>query len=321
MSVPSSIAQPFDLTRAFSIEKNADQAPDPARLKVMAQEFEAMLLLQMVRQMRQSMLSEEDQEDGFGNETLTDTFDVEFARHLAKSGGIGLAKAIEAQMAKSQAAASPSGTPADPKGAPAATSVPAALQPMWPQSVVPQSVPAPTGLTRDAAAAFASPRASAAAGDAANGTIALNMPLDVDATSKFGWRDDPLHGRRKFHRGVDLRAAYGTDVSAAGDGTVTFAGERGSYGLLVVVEHGNGLETRYAHLASAGVRAGDRVQGGQAVGRVGSSGRSTGPHLHFEVLRDGQRLDPEQMTVRQTAGERLLQRRRTEALTDDGVEP
>ena len=81
----------------------------------------------------------------------------------------------------------------------------------------------------------------------------------------------------------------------AESGKVTFAGERGGYGLLVVVEHPNGVETRYAHLSSTAVQPGDSVAAGQTIGRVGSSGRSTGPHLHFEVLLDGKRVNPEQI--------------------------
>jgi murein DD-endopeptidase MepM/ murein hydrolase activator NlpD len=129
------------------------------------------------------------------------------------------------------------------------------------------------------------------------------MPVEADSSSRFGWRSDPFHGKRKFHQGLDLKAAYGTEVGSAGDGTVTFAGERGGYGLMVVVAHENGLETRYAHLASADVQPGERIGAGQTLGRVGSSGRSTGPHLHFEVLQDGQRVDPERATARVNAND------------------
>jgi murein DD-endopeptidase MepM/ murein hydrolase activator NlpD len=127
------------------------------------------------------------------------------------------------------------------------------------------------------------------------------MPLDSDASSAFGWRNDPFRGRRKFHNGVDLRAAYGTEVPTAAPGKVTFAGERGGYGLLVVVEHASGVETRYAHLSSTAVQPGDSVAAGQTIGRVGSSGRSTGPHLHFEVLLDGKRVNPEQIASSRSA--------------------
>ena len=103
MSVPTSASvTPFDLTRTFTLDQaGKDQPIDRAKLVTMAQEFEGMLLLQMVRQMRQSMLMDEEADTGLGNQTMTDTFDVEFARYLAKQGGIGLSKAIEQQIEKS----------------------------------------------------------------------------------------------------------------------------------------------------------------------------------------------------------------------------
>jgi murein DD-endopeptidase MepM/ murein hydrolase activator NlpD len=103
---------------------------------------------------------------------------------------------------------------------------------------------------------------------------------------------DPLHGQHRFHAGLDLRAAYGQDVRAATEGVVTFAGEQAGYGLVVVVSHGSGLETRYAHLSSAEVAQGERVRAGDVIARSGNSGRTTGPHLHFEVRHHGQPVDP-----------------------------
>lgn len=111
-------------------------------------------------------------------------------------------------------------------------------------------------------------------------------------SSQFGWRTDPLTGGNRFHKGVDFAAAYGTDVPSAGQGRVVFAGEQGGYGQTVVIQHAGGVQTRYAHLSHIGVTAGESVEAGAIVGRVGSSGRSTGAHLHFEVLEDGRPVDP-----------------------------
>jgi murein DD-endopeptidase MepM/ murein hydrolase activator NlpD len=127
---------------------------------------------------------------------------------------------------------------------------------------------------------------------------AVPLPVDAPLTSHFGWRADPLDGRVRFHRGVDVRAAYGTEVPAAAQGTVVVAGEQGGYGTTVVVEHPHGLRTRYAHLSASLVRVGDEVTVGQPVGRVGSSGRSTGAHLHFEVEQGGRGIDPEVAAAR-----------------------
>jgi len=121
----------------------------------------------------------------------------------------------------------------------------------------------------------------------------LQLDIAGKVSSSFGWRNDPLHGRTKFHGGIDLAAAYGTAVPVAAGGTVVRAGEQGAYGLSVVVRHAGGYESRYAHLSSVDVAVGDTIEKGAVLGRVGSTGRSTAPHLHFEVTRAGQRVDPE----------------------------
>jgi murein DD-endopeptidase MepM/ murein hydrolase activator NlpD len=112
-------------------------------------------------------------------------------------------------------------------------------------------------------------------------------------SSGFGWRADPFHGERKFHSGVDLSAPMGTPIGAARGGTVIHAGPAGGYGNLVIVDHGDGVTSRYAHCSSIEVAKGDPVSAGQRIARVGSTGRSTGPHLHFEVRNAGTAIDPE----------------------------
>lgn len=114
-------------------------------------------------------------------------------------------------------------------------------------------------------------------------------------TSGFGWRRDPFHGAARFHRGIDIRAAYGQDVPSAAPGRVVSAGTEGGYGETVVIEHAGGIRTRYAHLSTTLVAPGDEVGEGQVVGRAGHSGRATGTHLHFEVMTaSGEPLNPEQ---------------------------
>lgn len=111
-------------------------------------------------------------------------------------------------------------------------------------------------------------------------------------TSQFGWRTDPFTGDRRYHHGVDVGAPYGALVRAAAGGRVTHAGWVAGYGLAVAVSHGDGTLSVYGHLGSAEVRRGDTVTAGQVIGRVGSTGRSTGPHLHFEWRVDGRAVDP-----------------------------
>ena len=124
-------------------------------------------------------------------------------------------------------------------------------------------------------------------------TAALAGPLSqATVTSRFGALRAQGGGGTRTHAGIDLAAAQGSPVTAAYDGRVSLANWAGSYGLLVIVEHANGMQTRYAHLSRISVAAGQQVQKGQIVGLVGSTGRSTGPHLHFELRQDGRPVDP-----------------------------
>jgi murein DD-endopeptidase MepM/ murein hydrolase activator NlpD len=110
--------------------------------------------------------------------------------------------------------------------------------------------------------------------------------------SGYGWRVDPVYGTRKFHSGMDFSANQGTDVYATGDGTVIQAGWEGLYGNMVVISHGFGYVTKYAHLSSIKVQRGKKVVRGEVIGAVGNTGKSTGPHLHYEVHYKGQVMNP-----------------------------
>lgn len=112
-------------------------------------------------------------------------------------------------------------------------------------------------------------------------------------SSRYGYRSDPFTGRRTWHDGVDLAGKEGSDIIAVAAGVVTYADERYGYGNLVEVDHGDGLVTRYGHAKTIKVRVGDVVQKGQVLALMGSTGRSTGPHVHFEVLRNGKSQNPE----------------------------
>jgi len=118
--------------------------------------------------------------------------------------------------------------------------------------------------------------------------------LNGFVSSLFGFRTDPFTGRRAFHEGVDFAGAEGSGVIAVGAGLISFAGERSGYGSLVEINHGNGYVTRYGHNRAVLVKAGDTVRKGQRVALMGSSGRSTGPHVHFEVLLNGSPVNPSQ---------------------------
>jgi murein DD-endopeptidase MepM/ murein hydrolase activator NlpD len=124
---------------------------------------------------------------------------------------------------------------------------------------------------------------------------------ELQLTSPFGYRTDPFLGRLALHSGVDLREGYGAPARATAAGVVTVAGPNGGYGNMVEVDHGGGLSTRYAHLSTISVSPGRQVAPGAIVGRVGSSGRSTGPHLHYEVRIDGEPVDPQRFLRAATA--------------------
>ncbi len=282
------------------------------KVRELAHEFESMLLLQMIRQMRQSMAKSGDSDEesngfGLGNEAMTDTVDSELARQLSLSGGVGVADVIVDGFvskhlvqgtdgdAATKAVAPPGGlsfglAPSHPR-----TSAPAQLDDARPHLMsAPPHLDLPVSENRPVVPVDR-PAVSAVA---ASNQAAVPLPVAAPLTSHFGWRADPLDGHVRFHRGVDVRAAYGTEVPAAAQGSVVFAGEQGGYGTTVVVAHPQGLRTRYAHLSASLVRVGDQVAAGQPIGRVGSSGRSTGAHLHFEVEQDGRRIDPEMAAAR-----------------------
>jgi murein DD-endopeptidase MepM/ murein hydrolase activator NlpD len=136
------------------------------------------------------------------------------------------------------------------------------------------------------------------------GAIPVRKPIDgeIDLQSGFGVRIDPFMGTPAMHTGLDLHGETGDPVRATADGTVTAAGWSGGYGRLVDIDHHNGLSTRYGHLSSIDVRVGQSVKTGQIVGRVGSTGRSTGPHLHYETRLRGEVVDPQKFLH---AGQRL----------------
>lgn len=125
------------------------------------------------------------------------------------------------------------------------------------------------------------------------GTMPDRLPVAGGRlTSSYGYRVHPLSGRGSNHHGIDLAVNTGTPVVTTSAGEVAFAGWSGGYGLLVVVDHGGGIQTRYGHLSHIAVTPGMGLEQGQLIGRSGSTGRSTGPHVHYEVRVDGRPVDP-----------------------------
>ena len=117
-------------------------------------------------------------------------------------------------------------------------------------------------------------------------------------SSRYGYRSDPFTGKMAWHEGVDFAGKEGSDIVAVAAGVVTWASERYGYGLMVEINHGNGYSTRYGHSKELLVKVGDVVKKGQVIARMGSTGRSTGPHVHFEVHNNGKALDPAKFILR-----------------------
>lgn len=212
---------------------------------------------------------------GFAADTFHEMLNESLADAMSKAGGFGLAREIAPSL-EAMPGSSLDRRPALGSGLGSGLG-PERARMLHP---VPQLQGVAGGATR-ALRAYASD----------NGLSA--SPVSGGLSSAFGSRADPIDGHRSEHQGVDLAAAIGTPVVAAGPGVVVSAGDSGGYGQRVVVDHGDGLETRYAHLARIDVKPGDRLNAGQRLGEVGSTGRTTGPHLHFEVRRQDRAIDPD----------------------------
>jgi len=256
-------------------EKKASASSTTAerqRLQLLASEFESMLLNQVLQEMRRAGKwddgeGEGDSAAGGGNGALFEILDAELAKQLSKAQGFGLSRQLMEAFDRMQGSAVPEAMRALAAGGETGTAGVAGVE-----------------SVEGAGAGGTSPDLPVSAAMSA---------ASRQVTSGFGWRRDPFTGETRFHRGVDLRAAYGEDVAVGAGGRVAFAGPQGSYGNTVVVEHANGTRTRYAHLSVALVQEGDTVEPGQVVGRAGSSGRATAPHLHLEVTdRHGRPLNP-----------------------------
>ncbi len=244
---------------------NAIEA-ERTKARALVAEFESMLIAQMLRGMKEAMAPESDQ-GGFGHALLGDTVTTELSGALSRAGGLGLSELLSTAIARLDASGY----------APRGTSVHAPIE-------IPL-MPTPAGHDEGVEGNHVHGHAHEP------GFLAAHT-----VTSAYGWRSDPIQGAQRFHAGTDVRAAYGQPILAATEGVVTFAGERPGYGLIVTVDHGNGLETRYAHLSAASVKAGTRVGAGDVIAQAGASGRATGPHLHFEVRQDGTPVDPARVT-------------------------
>ena len=259
-------------------------AGEHARLKQAAEAFEALLVQSLLKSMSEAQL-----EDGFfgngpGASTYQAVFQEQLAERLSEGSPFGIGRMIEEQWAGRVDAA---------QSAEAALRKAAEIRA---REAYGAAVESAGGAMR-----------SAPAPQAPQPPQAPQAPIDsvprpperkdihrtsASVSSPFGWRKDPFDGSPRFHHGVDLPAPEGTAVLAVARGEVVSAERRPGFGLEVLVRHPEGWITRYAHLSAADVRPGQKVERGELLGKVGSTGRSTGPHLHFEATKEGLAVDP-----------------------------
>ena len=241
-----------------------------------AKEFEAVLLAQVISAMRKTVPESGLVEASANRKMLDGAFDQEVARSLAAKGGLGIAEQIVGQIERQH----PLGREQAARDATAGT-----------KTATASASTAPVPMTARALGATAP--ASRSQSTAAVEVSATVLPVDGEISSPFGMRADPFTGEPRFHAGVDVAAPRGTEIRAVADGEVVFSGwRRGGTGRVVEVRHADGLVTSYAHAERTLVRAGQHVVAGEALATVGSSGRASGPHLHFAASRDGQAIDP-----------------------------
>lgn len=252
------------LSSKVSAPNSASAANQKSELKKVSQEFEAIFIGQLLKEMRETIEDSGLTEGGFGKTVYTEMFDQEVALNMAHHGTLGISDIIYKSVEKRIDAKGPedaseikqnsNASPADSK------------QSSKPGSEIKAASP--------------------------EDISDMQLPIRAPVSSSFGLRKDPFSGQAKFHRGIDLAAPEGTPVVAALPGKVVSAGYESGYGNTVLLEHDGGIQTRYGHLASINVKQGDVVTSESALGTVGNTGHSTGPHLHFEVTRMGKPVDP-----------------------------
>jgi peptidoglycan hydrolase FlgJ len=275
------------------------------KLREACQGFESVFISKLFNQMR-ATVPKDGLLHGHYEDQYYSMFDKAMSDKLAADGGIGLGDMMYRQLkgkvlgkdagkagegdilpANRPVAAHQASTDASGRLPVAAQGSVAAARPVFAQTfssprtapLAPSHVPATDDL-QTAAAQAAAPIAA---------------PVTGEISSEYGWRTDPFKGKKGWHAGMDFAAAEGDPVSACWDGTVVFAGVKGGYGNVVEVEHPGGWKSVYGHLRNYSVRAGDSVAAGGKIAEVGSTGRSTGPHLHFELRRQGETVDPQNM--------------------------
>jgi murein DD-endopeptidase MepM/ murein hydrolase activator NlpD len=235
----------------------------PQDVKSAAAELASLFVYQMLAAMRRTVPKSGLLDKGFAHDTYLSLFDQEIARHMARREDLGLTALLQRQL----------------KDADADRQLPGR-----PDTALPRPS---TALHARRAAAIDAYRQQAGPTDGM-----FMLPVEGQPTSGYGMRMHPIDHEERLHSGMDIAAPTGTPIQAAAAGQVVFSGTQAGYGNVVVIQHTEGYSTLYAHNTANLVSVGTTVSQGQPIATVGSTGRSTGSHLHFEVRKDGKRLDP-----------------------------
>ena len=274
------IVDPFLLLKGQSLGSKGraeGRLSQEEKLKEAASQFEQMLLETFLKSARSSekVFGSEDELFGFNSDFYKEMQGSYLSRSIVESGGIGLQEMLLEQFKQKLGE---TGEGAQTKGSrlPAPSS-PASLKSGAEEGVQPQGV-------------------------GSSSKTSLILPVAGRLSSAYGTRNDPFDGEQRFHKGMDIAAPAGTLVRSAASGRVLSTGYRQGYGQTVEVEHPDGSTTLYAHLQESLVSEGDSLRQGAVLGAVGSTGRSTGPHLHFEYRKEGKSIDPESVLSRNSSG-------------------
>ena len=228
-----------------------------------------------------STVPQSDEEEGstLGKDTYLEMFDQEVGLHIARSQSLGIGEMLYRKLSERD------------ENKPAGTHVQQFSNPTQQHQL---NAPL-TSTSGTSGSSSQQPSESSIENELSNSQqllLEFKSPVDGVRSSSFGIRRDPFNHQYRFHQGIDLAAPSGSQIHSAHAGTVVFSGFLSGYGNTVILEHENGYRTLYAHSAKNLVAVGEKVESQQVIGVVGNTGRSTGSHVHFELEKDGEKLDP-----------------------------
>lgn len=268
------------LMQGPSLSKNGKDTPEATKKALV--DFESLFINQMLKSMRSTVMKSDLLDGGSGEKMYMDMFDMEISKSMAASGGIGIASMMMKQLAKEQGG----------KGAGALMNLSYGSHTTDnPTPDAGKSGSFMRGGVNRAYNGIAAER-SGPGESRESMTFPIHGADSSSISSNFGLRNDPFTGERKAHHGIDIAAKAGTPIYPSASGVVSFSGRKDGYGNVVEVKHDNGFVTKYAHTMENLVKEGDKVDVNSPIAYVGSTGHSTGAHLHFEVTKNGYSINP-----------------------------